>query len=196
MCDRCLHVGSLNFRQILAVTHCVQNYIFPHFVMVITALWAELWFVVARCYLAKSIGIVHILIRIHVGYFRYIKQEREDVFLVASTAYSMVLQITKQLKFLHLWKGFLHQKCKNPFQRCKNLFGCRFGDFVLIPTYKVESLQMCHLRAKNKGLTICPTDEFVCFLVSISTYSHVKNSVFFFGHSVFFNIQNSIYINV
>ena len=27
-------------------THSVRNYIFPHFVMVITVLWAELWFVV------------------------------------------------------------------------------------------------------------------------------------------------------
>jgi hypothetical protein len=25
---------------------CVRNYIFPHFVMVITVLWAQVWFVV------------------------------------------------------------------------------------------------------------------------------------------------------
>jgi hypothetical protein len=72
-------------------THCVRNYIFPHFIMVITVLWAELWFVFAPCNLAKSVEIVHILIRINVGYFRYIKQEREDV-LVASTVYSKVFR--------------------------------------------------------------------------------------------------------
>ena len=70
-------------------THCVRNYVFPHLVMVITVLWAELWFVVARCNLAESVEIVHILIHINVGYFRYIKQEREDI-LVASAAYSTV----------------------------------------------------------------------------------------------------------
>ncbi len=64
----------------LRQTHCIQNYIFPHFVMVITVLWVELWFVVAHCNLANSVEIVHILIRINVGYFRYIEQEREDIF--------------------------------------------------------------------------------------------------------------------
>ena len=63
-------------------THYVRNYIFPHFVMVITytVLWAELWFGVACCHLAESVvvGIVHKLIGINVGYFRYIEQERED----------------------------------------------------------------------------------------------------------------------
>ena len=68
-------------------THCVRKYIFLHFFMVITVLWAELWFVVALCILADSVEIVHILIRINVGYFRYIEQEREDI-LVASTVYS------------------------------------------------------------------------------------------------------------
>jgi hypothetical protein len=43
-------------------THSVRNYIFPHFVMVITVLWAELWFVVARCNLAVSVGIVPTII--------------------------------------------------------------------------------------------------------------------------------------
>ncbi len=32
---------------------------------------------------------------------------------------------------------------------------------------------------------LCPTDEMVCFPVSISTYSHVKNSIFFFRHGDF-----------
>ena len=54
--------------------------------MVITVLWAELWFVVVHCNLAKSVGIVHILIRINVGYLRYIEQEREDI-LVAYGRY-------------------------------------------------------------------------------------------------------------
>ena len=70
----------------------VRNYIFPRFIMVITVLWAELWFVVGRCNLAKSVGIVHILIRIILGYFRYIKPEREDI-LVAFTAYSTVVYV-------------------------------------------------------------------------------------------------------
>ena len=70
-------------------TNSVRNYIFPHFVMVITALWAELWVVVVRCNLTESVGIVHILIHINLGYFRYIEQEREDI-LVSSTVYSMV----------------------------------------------------------------------------------------------------------
>jgi hypothetical protein len=43
-------------------THSVRNYIFLHFVMVITVLWAELWFVVARCNLAVSVGIVPTII--------------------------------------------------------------------------------------------------------------------------------------
>jgi hypothetical protein len=68
----------------------VQNYIFPHFVMGITVLWPELWFVVARCNLAESVGIVHILICINLGYFRYIEQELEDI-SVASFAYSAVV---------------------------------------------------------------------------------------------------------
>jgi hypothetical protein len=38
-------------------THFVGNSIFPHFVMVMTVLWAELWSVVARCNLAGNIGI-------------------------------------------------------------------------------------------------------------------------------------------
>ncbi len=35
---------------------------FPHFIMVITVLWAELWFVVAHCNLALSVGIVPMII--------------------------------------------------------------------------------------------------------------------------------------
>ena len=49
----------------LPQTHCIRNYIFPHFVMVMTVLWAELWFVFAPCNLAKCVGIVHILIHIN-----------------------------------------------------------------------------------------------------------------------------------
>ena len=62
--DSCLPIYKTNLvisntpRQ----THSVQNYIFPHFVMVITVLWAELWFVVARCNLAVSVGIVPTII--------------------------------------------------------------------------------------------------------------------------------------
>jgi hypothetical protein len=62
-------------------------------VMMITVLWAELWFVVVRCTLVESVGIVHILIRINVCYFRYIEQERE-AFLIASAAYSTVPVLT------------------------------------------------------------------------------------------------------
>jgi hypothetical protein len=58
--------------------------------MVITVLWAELWFVAVRCTLAGSVGIVHILIRVNVGYFRYIEQAREDI-LVVSATYSTVV---------------------------------------------------------------------------------------------------------
>ncbi len=44
----------------------VQNYIFsPHLVIVITVLWAELWFVVVRCNLTKSVGIVHISVSMY-----------------------------------------------------------------------------------------------------------------------------------
>ena len=32
---------------------------------------------------------------------------------------------------------------------------------------------------KKGGSTICPTSEIVCFLVLISTYSHLENSLFF-----------------
>jgi hypothetical protein len=39
-------------------THFVGNSIFPHFVMVMTVLWAELWSVVARCNLAGNVGIL------------------------------------------------------------------------------------------------------------------------------------------
>ena len=46
------------------------------------------------------------------------------------------------MKFPTLWKGFSTQKVKNPFQRVENLFGCRFGDFELIPTQEVVSSQM------------------------------------------------------
>ena len=52
--------------------------------MVITVLWAELWFVVERCNLAGGVGIVHILIRVNVSYFRYIEQEREDIFVASA----------------------------------------------------------------------------------------------------------------
>ncbi len=63
-----------------------------------------------------------------------------------------MVQITKQLKFLHLWKGFLHFGAKIPSggAKTKNLFWwCRFGDFGMIPTYEVESPHMCHLRARD-----------------------------------------------
>jgi hypothetical protein len=55
--------------------------------MVITVLLSELWFVVARRNLAESVGIVHILIRTNVGYFRYIKLERRDILIAYTTCY-------------------------------------------------------------------------------------------------------------
>ncbi len=64
--------------------------------MVITVVWAELWFVDARCNLAESVGIVRILIRTNVGYFRYIKQERRDIliaFIACSTVVWRALQM-------------------------------------------------------------------------------------------------------
>ena len=75
----------------LRQTQCIGNYIFLHFVMVvITVLWTELWFVVVCCTLARSVRIEHkLLIRINVGYFKYIEQEREDI-LIALAAYSTV----------------------------------------------------------------------------------------------------------
>jgi hypothetical protein len=42
-------------------THCVGNSIFPHFVMVMTVLWAELWFVVECRALCKKKHLVGIL---------------------------------------------------------------------------------------------------------------------------------------
>ncbi len=36
---------------------------------------------------------------------------------------------------------------------------------------------------------LCPTDEIVCFPISISTYSHVKNSGFFLQTWCFFSIS-------
>ncbi len=39
-------------------SHFVGNIIFPHFVMVMTVLWAELWSVVACCNLAGNVGIL------------------------------------------------------------------------------------------------------------------------------------------
>jgi hypothetical protein len=42
---------------------------------------------------------------------------------------------------------------------------------------------------------LCPTSETVCFPVSISTYSHVKNSFFFF-RQYFFDILISGHTNL
>jgi len=40
----------------------------------------------------------------------------------------------RTIEIFALWKGFSPQMGGNPFQRAKIFFGCRFGDFVLIPT--------------------------------------------------------------
>jgi hypothetical protein len=46
--DSCLPIYKTNLVILCDTphqTHCVGNSIFPHFVMVMTVLWAELWFV-------------------------------------------------------------------------------------------------------------------------------------------------------
>ncbi len=53
-------------------------------------LWAELWFVVVGCTLAASVEIVHILIHVNLGYLRYIKQEREDFWLLRLRTYCIL----------------------------------------------------------------------------------------------------------
>jgi hypothetical protein len=40
----------------------------------------------------------------------------------------------RKIEISALWKGFPPYMGGNPFQRAKIFFGCRFGDFVLIPT--------------------------------------------------------------
>ncbi len=113
----------------------VRNDIFLHFIMVITVLWAELWFVVARCNLAESVGIVHILIRINVGYFRYIEQEREDI-LVASTVYST------SWKFCNFFDQNTLIGCVK--LACRDFWWAKLLDFA-------GSLLVCYLWWMNEG---------------------------------------------
>jgi hypothetical protein len=51
-----------------------------------------------------------------------------------------------------LLRDFQPKRAKIPFRGSKIFFGCRFGDFILIPTYEFVSPQMCHLRARDKAL--------------------------------------------
>jgi hypothetical protein len=55
------------------------------------------------------------------------------VLLIKIVCLCSVTQITEQLKFSPSRKGFSPQMGGNPFQRVKIFFGCRFGDFVMIP---------------------------------------------------------------
>ena len=63
-------------------THFVGNSIFPHFVMVMTLLWAKLWSVVARCNLANNV--------------RYLGFLQSNI-LIAYAACSTVLQDDTQV---------------------------------------------------------------------------------------------------
>ena len=61
--------------------------------------------------------------------FRYIDANFDG----AGTA-STITTDYRTIEIFALWKGFSPQMGGNPFQRAKIFFGCRFGDFVLIPT--------------------------------------------------------------